>query len=218
VTGVRSSRVRIGLMIAAASVGCAAVGVPAVGYGAGRPAGAHSADHRRGGMNANDVPGSALPAPPSPGYLAPLNVPGQDPESSPALVGAVSLARSSGRPAVVGPMTTQTMTVSALPHGGFRLRESLLPVRVRRVVRRNGRLVRRWVPVSTALRRAGGLLRPAAVPGDVVAFSDGVRDRSPRCPRGASGWCCGGRGGCRPRSCRARRPRIRVCGRGSTWW
>ena len=70
-------------------------------------------------------------------------------------------------------MTTQTMTVSALPHGGFRLRESLLPVRVRRVVRRNGRLVRRWVPVSTALRRAGGLLRPAAVPGDVVAFSDG---------------------------------------------
>ena len=45
-----------------------------------------------------------------------------------------------------------------------------VPVRVRQLVRRAGRVVRRWVPVSTALRRAGGVLRPVAVPGDQVTF------------------------------------------------
>jgi hypothetical protein len=219
VTGVRNGRIRIGLIIAAASVGFATVGVPAVGYGAGRPADARS-EHRHPvrRVGANDVPGSELPAPPSAGYLAPLNGPGEDSDPSPAVVGAVSRARSSGHPAVVGPMTTQTMTVSALPHGGFRLRESLLPVRVRQLVRRNGRLVRQWVPVSTALRRAGGVLRPVAVPGDQVAISDGGAVRSPRSRRAASNWRCGGRGGCRRRSSRARRRRIPTCGRGSTWW
>jgi hypothetical protein len=128
---------------------------------------------RPDGVVAKGMPISTLPAPPSPGYLAPLNAPGENSDSSPAVTGAIARARSSGRPTAVGSMTTQTMTVTALPHGGFRLRESLLPVRVRRLVRRAGREVRSWLPVSTALRRAGGVLQPVAVPDDDVTFSDG---------------------------------------------
>ena len=143
-TGVRGGRVRIGVIIAAGSVEFATVGVPNVVYGAGRPAHVRPVHQRKAGrMVAKDMPVSALPAPPSPGYLAPLNAPGENSDSSPATTGAISRARSSGRPTAVGSMTTQTMTVAALPHGGFRLRESLLPVRVRQLVRRAGRVVRR---------------------------------------------------------------------------
>lgn len=85
-TGVRGGRVRVALIMATASVGLAVLGVPTVVYGAGRPAHVRL-PHRlmAGGVMPDNLPGPALPAPPSPGYLAPLGVPGQDSGSSPGV-------------------------------------------------------------------------------------------------------------------------------------
>jgi hypothetical protein len=78
---------------------------------------------------------------------------------------ASARARRSGQPVTVGALTTPTELVTAQPHGGFRLTESLLPTRVRQS--------RAWVPVSTDLQRNGGVLSARAVPGDQVRVSAG---------------------------------------------
>jgi hypothetical protein len=80
---------------------------------------------------------------------------------------ASDAARTSGKPVLVGSLTTPTETVTAEPRGDYLLTESLLPTRVRQ----QGR----WVAVSTALRRSGNGLTAAALPGDLVSFSRGGR-------------------------------------------
>jgi hypothetical protein len=75
-------------------------------------------------------------------------------------------ADDTGRPAVVGAMTTATSTTTVNADGRLTVTENVLPVRVRRG---SG-----WAPVDTTLRRqADGSLAPAAVPGDAVSFSGG---------------------------------------------
>jgi hypothetical protein len=67
----------------------------------------------------------------------------------------------------VADLTTPTELVTAQPHGGFLLSESLLPTRVSQG--------RRWVGVSTVLQRDGRMLSAQAVPGDQVLLSTGGR-------------------------------------------
>jgi hypothetical protein len=78
---------------------------------------------------------------------------------------AVKQAERSGHPVVASALTTQTQLVTARPDGVIGVKSYVLPVRVRQG--------RGWVPVNTALRRAGGRLEPAAIPGDSVSFSGG---------------------------------------------
>jgi hypothetical protein len=78
---------------------------------------------------------------------------------------ASARAKATGRPVVVGGLTTATEQVVASPDGEFTMRSYTLPVRVRQ----GGR----WVGVSTNLQRAGGMLAPGALPGDSVRFSAG---------------------------------------------
>jgi hypothetical protein len=129
------------------------------GRATGRPAGAHRAPPAATGR------AWRLPKSPHPGRrLAPLG--GADAAAARARQQAAeAAARKSGKPVPVTGLTTPTTTVTANPHEGLTLRESALPVRVRR---KTG-----WVPVSTTLARAGGRLVPAAVPGDAVTVSDG---------------------------------------------
>src|SRR5215472_775500 len=95
-----------------------------------------------------------------------------------AMTAASAKARATGRPVTVTQLTTPTTTTVAEPHGGFLLRENVLPVRVR--------MGSRWVPVDTTLRRtAAGFLSPRAVPGDAVSFSGG--GRGPLAVIGANG-------------------------------
>jgi hypothetical protein len=78
---------------------------------------------------------------------------------------AVRQAERSGHRVVASALTTQTQLVTAQPDGVVAVKSYVLPVRVRQG--------RGWVPVSTALQRAGGRLEPAAIPGDGVSFSAG---------------------------------------------
>jgi hypothetical protein len=78
---------------------------------------------------------------------------------------AAARAKATGKAVTVAGLTTATESVVASPDGEFTMRSYPLPVRVRQ----SGR----WVPVSTNLRRAGGMLAPGALPGDAVRFSSG---------------------------------------------
>jgi hypothetical protein len=136
----------------------AAQASPASGASKAAPAGSGRALTRTG----------VAPAPKSsaqrPGYLAPMDAPGS--RARQAAQDAASVrARSTGRAVPVSSLTTQTTTVTAEPRGDFLLKESVLPVRVRQAGR--------WVPVSTSLRRSGGMLAASAVPDDNVRISDG---------------------------------------------
>jgi len=94
------------------------------------------------------------------------------------MTAASAKARATGRPVTVTQVTTPTTTTVAEPHGGFLLRENVLPVRVR--------MGSRWVPVDTTLHRAAtGFFSPRAVPGDAVSFSGG--GRGPLAVIGANG-------------------------------
>ncbi|MGH3167419.1 MAG: hypothetical protein ACRDN0_16200, partial [Trebonia sp.] len=142
----------------------------------GLPAGASAVtvpSSASGGSTGLGVTGSAAPALPpdtgddGDGPLAPMDagVPGA--QAGEAAVSAASAqARSSGRPVTVAALTTQTSVTTADPDGELTYTENVLPVRVRQG--------KSWVPVSTALTRdSAGMLVPAAVPGDSVAFSGG---------------------------------------------
>lgn len=93
----------------------------------------------------------------------------QPPSAAPgdarAMAAASAQAESTGKPAGVAALTTQTSTVTANPHGGFTLNESLLPVRVWQ----GGR----WVAVDTSLRWSGGQVAPVAVPGSLTLSGGG---------------------------------------------
>jgi hypothetical protein len=100
--------------------------------------------------------------------LPPLARMSQAPDSAAedATGAALRVAKATGKPVVITALTTPTSQTLALPSGGLKLQENVLPVRVRQ----SGR----WAPVSTALRPAsGGMLRAAALPGDSVSFSGG---------------------------------------------
>jgi len=106
------------------------------------------------------------PAQPRPDRkLAVLGGAGQD-SAAAAISKASARSAASGRQVQAGALTTPTTTVTAQPDGTEVSRTYVLPVRVRQH--------HSWVPVSTALRRAGdGNLVPAAIPGDAVTFSAG---------------------------------------------
>lgn len=111
---------------------------------------------------------SGYPLPQTPRPPAHLAVIGGNAPAQPAAATAAAerQAEDSGKPVVIGGLTTATTTVTAEPGGQLSLAEHVLPVRVRRGAG--------WVPVSTALRRnADGSLSPVAVPGDTVSFSGG---------------------------------------------
>jgi hypothetical protein len=81
-----------------------------------------------------------------------------------AMSAASAAAKAAGRPTVVSADTTETSLTVANPDGTFTGTINVLPVRVQQ----RGR----WVPVSAALRPAGRMLRPAAVP-SALALSRG---------------------------------------------
>jgi hypothetical protein len=143
--------------LALAAIGLAGPAAASPVHQAGRPAG-----------HARPATGRARPLPkePRPGRrLAPLGGTGATAARARQQTAAEAAARKTGKPVPVTGLTTPTTTVTANPHEGLTLRESALPVRVRRG--------NRWVPVSTTLARAAGRLVPTAVPGDAVSLSDG---------------------------------------------
>jgi len=78
---------------------------------------------------------------------------------------AAAQARATGKPVVVGSLTSGTQLVTAEPDGTLAAASNVLPVRVRARAS--------WVPVDTRLRLSGDRLAPMAVPGDSVSFSAG---------------------------------------------
>jgi hypothetical protein len=82
-----------------------------------------------------------------------------------AMAAASAAAAAASRPVIVPADTTETSVTVANPDGTFTRTISVLPVRVSQ----HGR----WVPVSAALRPAGGRLRPAAVPSALTLSGGG---------------------------------------------
>jgi hypothetical protein len=84
-----------------------------------------------------------------------------------AMTTAAAHARKTGRPTLVGALTTSTATTTANPSGSFTYRGYTQPVRIRRG---DG-----WAAISPALRRAGGGYQPSAVPGQLTLAGGGTR-------------------------------------------
>lgn len=135
------------------------------------PSPAHAASATAARRVPLSAPGKSWPLPKTPRQprnLAVIGGPrgGSADGQSAAVAAAVRRARALGKAVPVKDMTTGTTTVTAMPGGGLKLIEHVVPVRVRRG---HG-----WVPVDTSLRRnADGTLSPAAVPGDAIRFSGG---------------------------------------------
>jgi hypothetical protein len=107
----------------------------------------------------------SLPRPPHQGALGSFAAgTGESPVQQAEAAAAARAARL-GRAVSVAGLTTEREMVTASPDGMFTMTSYPLPVRVRQ----DGR----WVPVSTDLRRMGGMLGAPALPGDTVRFSAG---------------------------------------------
>jgi hypothetical protein len=91
---------------------------------------------------------------------------------------AVAQARATGKPVVVGSLTTGTLLETAKPDGTLVASTNILPVRVKTNAG--------WVPVDTRLRLSGGRLAAVAVPGDTVSFSAGGTSVAARISDGKS--------------------------------
>lgn len=155
---------------------CVVAGLLVLGLPSAGALSVPGASSSSGGVTGVSQTGSAPPPlPPSPasdgpdsdGPLAPMNDPdtGSQAADQAAVSAASGQAESSGKPVMVAALTTATSVTTAEPDGEVTVTQTVLPVRVRQG--------KSWVPVSTALRSAGGMLAPAAVPGDRVAFSEG---------------------------------------------
>jgi hypothetical protein len=136
---------------------------PAASIGGTGPGGGSSGDH----VSADTAPADGGPAGSDPAASDPAASDSAASDSADRASAAAAVrARETGHPQQVAALTTGTSTLTVAPDGIRTLRVNVLPVRVREHDR--------WAAVDTRLARtAGGMLAPAAIPGDAVAFSPG---------------------------------------------